>query len=488
VPDGHGPADTTTPDEPIPDEQGPKDACGVFGVWAPGEDVAKLTYYGLYALQHRGQEAAGIAASDGSNVIVYKELGLVAQVFDESVLSTLPGHLAIGHTRYSTTGSSRVENAQPLLVEGDLGPLALGHNGNLVNAAELRDELAGRGIHPSTTTDSELVGLMCAHGDADDWLARLRAALPRFQGAFCLVLLTPDRLFAVRDPLGIRPLCLGRLPGGGWVVASESCALDTIGAAFIREIEPGELLAIDASGVHSERLPSSGRRAACSFEHIYFARPDSIVDGCLVYAARERMGKILARESPADADLVIAVPDASVPAAMGYSAESGIPIREGLIKNRYIGRTFIQPQQGQRSGDVALKLNPLPEVLSGKRVVVVDDSIVRGTTTPRVVAQLRRAGAREVHMRISSPPMRWPCYLGVDTAPIEQLIAARMSVEQIRQHIDADSLGYLSLAGLVEAIGLPESTLCNACFHGSYPMPVQIEQDKLTLERVMSHE
>jgi amidophosphoribosyltransferase len=409
-------------------------------------------------------------------------------VFSERRLAGLRGHAAIGHTRYSTTGSSRIENAQPLLIQSDLGPLALGHNGNLVNAAALRSELEQQRIRPTSTTDSEVLGLICAHTPGDNWLARLRGALPRLQGAFCLVMLSPDRLLAVRDPYGIRPLCLGRLPGGGWVAASESCALDTIGAAFIREVEPGELLAIDATGVHSERLPSASRRAACSFEHIYFARPDSIVDGCLVYAVRERMGQVLAREHPADADMVIAVPDASVPAAIGYAAESGIPYREGLIKNRYIGRTFIQPEQGQRSGGVALKHNPLPEVLRDKRVVVVDDSIVRGTTTPRVVAQLRRAGAREVHMRISSPPMRFACYLGVDTAPTEQLIASHMRVPEIREHIGADSLGYLSLRGMMEAIGLPESTFCNACFHGEYPMPVQPEQHKLVLEGARSQE
>jgi amidophosphoribosyltransferase len=466
---------------------GLREHCGVIGVYAPGEEVARLAYFGLYALQHRGQESAGIASADGDRLYTHTRMGLVAQVFAEPDLAGLRGHIAIGHTRYSTTGSSRVENAQPLVVRGDLGPLALGHNGNLVNAEALRQELAREGVTPDSTTDSEVLGLICARTPGEDWLARLRTALPRFEGAFCLVLLTPDALYAVRDPLGIRPLCLGRLEGGGWVVASESCALDTIGATFIREIEPGELLRIDGSGIHTEQIVATAigtepKRAACSFEHIYFARPDSIVDGRLVYAARERMGQILAREQPADGDVVIAVPDASVPAAIGYATESGIPYREGLIKNRYIGRTFIQPVQAQRSGDVALKLNPLPEVLAGKRVIVVDDSIVRGTTTPRVVAQLRRAGAREVHMRISSPPMRWPCYLGVDTAPIEQLIAAQMDVPAICRHINADSLGYLSEEGLVEAIGLPPSTFCNACFHGRYPLPVNVGQTKLGLE------
>jgi amidophosphoribosyltransferase len=483
---------------------GLREACGVIGIFAPGEDVARLAYFGLFALQHRGQESAGIATSDGEQIRVHTKMGLVAQVFDETALSGLSGHIAIGHTRYSTTGSSRAENAQPLLVSGDLGQLALGHNGNLVNAPSLRADLRERGILPTSTTDSEVLGLLCANATGCDWLERLRGTLPRLSGAFCLVLLTRDAMYAVRDPLGIRPLCLGRLDSGGWVVASESCALDTIGASFIRELEPGEVLRIDASGVHTETfqttpeamsngtrvgapvsLPMAGfpMRAACSFEHIYFARPDSVIDGQLVYLARERMGRILAREHPADADLVIAVPDASIPAAMGYATESGLPIREGFVKNRYIGRTFIQPAQSQRTGDVALKLNPLPEVLRGKRVVVVDDSIVRGTTTPRVVEQLRRAGAREIHMRISSPPMRWPCYLGVDTAPIESLIAARMSVEEIREHIGADSLGYLSIEGLIEAIGLPESTLCNACFHGRYPMPIETGQDKFALER-----
>jgi amidophosphoribosyltransferase len=482
---------------------GLREACGVMGVFAPGEDVARLAYFGLFALQHRGQESAGIATSDGEQISLHTRMGLVSQVFDEPSLSRLRGHIAIGHTRYSTTGSSRVENAQPLIVNGDLGQLALGHNGNLVNAPSLRADLAAKGIQPTSSTDSEVLGLLCANADGGDWLDRLRDTLPRLSGAFCLVLLTRDAMYAVRDPLGIRPLCLGRLDSGGWVVASESCALDTIGATFIRELEPGEVLRIDAAGVHTERfqtspeatasgarvgapvsLPLVGfpQRAACSFEHIYFARPDSVIDGQLVYLARERMGRILAREHPADADLVIAVPDASIPAAIGYATESGLPIREGFVKNRYIGRTFIQPVQNQRAGDVALKLNPLPEVLRGKRIVVVDDSIVRGTTTPRVVAQLRRAGAREIHMRISSPPMRWPCYLGVDTAPIESLIAARMTVDQIRDHIGADSLGYLSVDGLVEAIGLPESTLCNACFHGRYPMPIETGQDKFVLE------
>jgi amidophosphoribosyltransferase len=483
---------------------GLREACGVIGIYAPCDDVSRLAFFGLYALQHRGQESAGIATADGKRLNVHTRMGLVAQVFDEPDLARLTGFAAIGHTRYSTTGSSRVENAQPLLVQSDLGPLAVAHNGNLTNTPTLSRKLNELGIIPTSTTDSEMLAHLCANAQGETWLDRIRATLPILGGAYCLALLSKDALYAVRDPLGIRPLCLGRLDGGGWVVASESCALDTIGARFIREVDPGELLRIDAQGVHTEKfatapeanaagirvgspltLPMVGfpQRAACSFEHIYFARPDSVIDGRLVYAARERMGQILAREQPVEADVVIAVPDASIPAAIGYATEIGLPFKEGFVKNRYIGRTFIQPSQGQRSGSVALKLNPMPEVLQGKRVVVVDDSIVRGTTTPRVVSQLRRAGAREVHVRVSSPPMMWPCYLGVDTAAIEDLIAANMSVPEIREHIGADSLGYLSIPGLVEAIGLPESTLCNACFHGRYPLPIETDAGKFVLER-----
>lgn len=465
-----------------PDSDHPQEHCGVIGIYAPGEDVARLTYFGLYALQHRGQESAGIASADGAEMYCQARMGLVAQVFDEPTLSHLPGHLAIGHTRYSTTGASRVENAQPLVVNSDLGELALGHNGNLVNSSRLRRELATEGVAPRSTTDSELIALACASSPDADWLGRIRRTMPRLEGAFCLVLLARDRLFAVRDPLGIRPLCLGRL-GRGWVVASESCALDTIGAEFIREIEPGELIMIGPEGLHSERLPQTERRALCTFEHIYFARPDSLIDGRLVYSVRERMGRELAREHPADADLVMPVPDAATPAAIGFAAEAGLPYREGLVKNRYIGRTFIQPQQSTRRDNVQLKFNPLTEVLAGRRIILVDDSIVRGTTTPRVISILRRAGAREVHMRITSPPMKFPCYLGVDTAPIEQLIAAHRSVDEICRHIGADTLGYLSIDGLNRAIGLPESTLCNACFHGQYPTAVETEADKLILER-----
>jgi amidophosphoribosyltransferase len=459
-----------------------KEFCGVFAAYSPGEEVARIAFFALYALQHRGQESAGIATGDGTRLHVHAQMGLVNQVFDESSLSRLIGPAVIGHTRYSTTGSSRVDNAQPFVVHSDLGPIALGHNGNLTNANYLREEIESKGIHPVSSTDSELIGYVCAQAPGATWIERIRRGLQRLEGAYCLVLATPTQVFAVRDPYGIRPMCLGRLANGSWVAASESCALDTIGAEFIRELAPGEIVTIDADGLKTELLPPK-RRAACSFEHIYFARPDSIIDGCLVYSVRERMGQILAEEHPVEADLVMPVPDAATPAAIGYARQSGIPFSEGLVKNRYIGRTFIQPDQSMRDSGVALKLNPLPEVLGGKRIVVVDDSIVRGTTTPRVVEILRRAGAREVHMRISSPPMKYPCYLGVDTAPIEQLIAASRSVEEIRGHIGADSLGYLSIPGLVRAIGLPEDTFCNACFHGDYPIPVQLGLDKLVLER-----
>src|SRR4051794_5350880 len=378
-----------------------KEFCGVFAGYSPGEEVARIAFFALYALQHRGQESAGIATGDGTRLHVHAQMGLVNQVFDESSLSRLIGPAVIGHTRYSTTGSSRVDNAQPFVVHSDLGPIALGHNGNLTNANYLREEIESKGIHPVSSTDSELIGHICAQAPGSTWIERIRRGLQRLEGAYCLVLATPTQVFAVRDPYGIRPMCLGRLANGSWVAASESCALDTIGAEFVRELAPGEIVTIDADGLKTEVLPPK-RRAACSFEHIYFARPDSIIDGCLVYSVRERMGQILAEEHPVEADLVMPVPDAATPAAIGYARKSGIPFSEGLVKNRYIGRTFIQPDQAMRDSGVALKLNPLPEVLGGKRIVVVDDSIVRGTTTPRVVEILRRAGAREVHMRISS--------------------------------------------------------------------------------------
>jgi amidophosphoribosyltransferase len=459
------------------------EACGVFGIYAPGEDVARIAFFGLYALQHRGQESAGIASGDGQTLHLYRDMGLVNQVFTEETLEDLQGHIAVGHTRYSTTGSSRVENAQPIIVRGDLGPLAVAHNGNLVNTPDVLGELARRGQSlRDATTDSELIALLAASDSGDTWADRLRAILPLLQGAFSLVLASPTQLIGLRDPLGVRPLVLGRL-GGGWVIASETCALDTVGAEPVRDLEPGEMVVIDAHGVHAEQAVPSPERAMCIFEFIYFARPDSTIDNREVYLAREGMGRALAREHPVEADVVIAVPDASVPAAIGYARESGIPFHEGLIKNRYIGRTFIQPDQRLRERGVQLKFNPLRHVLDGKRVVVVDDSIVRGTTTPRVIAMLRKAGAREVHMRISAPPMRHPCYLGVDTARREDLIAAQIpEIDEIGRKIGADSLGYLSLEGLHWAVDLPVERLCGACFTGNYPLQVQVNADKLQLE------
>jgi amidophosphoribosyltransferase len=442
-----------------------------------------LAFFGLYALQHRGQESAGICTADGESVHHLTGMGLVSQVFHERDLAKLGGHLAIGHTRYSTTGASRAGNAQPFVVGSDLGSLALAHNGNLVNVGEVRETVLGMGVRPRTATDSELIAHLIAHAPGDDWLSRMRHALAQLSGAFCLVMLTRECAYVARDRWGIRPLVLGRL-GDGWVAASESCALDTIGAQLIREVEPGELLAIGPSGVISQQYASEpAPRAACSFEYIYFARPDSLIDGQLVYATRERMGEQLALEHPVEADFVMPVPDSATPAAIGFARAAGLPYREGLVKNRYIGRTFIQPQQQQRETGVDLKFNPLPEVLRGQRIALIDDSIVRGTTTPRIVSMLRRAGAAEVHLRICAPPIRHACHLGVDTAPESTLIANTHSVDEICEMVGADSLGYLSLSGLVRAIGLPESDLCNACFHGRYPMAIEGVTPKLAYER-----
>jgi amidophosphoribosyltransferase len=462
--------------------EGPRDACGVFGVFAPGEDVARLTFYGLYTLQHRGQESAGIATGDGQRIHLRTGMGLIAQVFDEADLSYLPGHVAAGHTRYSTTGSNRVENAQPVMVEGPRGPLALGHNGNLVNAAVLRHDLEQQGYMFKTSTDTEIIAQMLATAPGTTWERRIGHVMQRIQGAYCIVGVTPQGLFAMRDPYGIRPLCVGSL-NHGWVVASETCALDHLGATFMREVEPGEALYIDENGISSYKLMEAQRGGLCIFEYIYFARPDSVLRGKLLYPVRMAMGAELAREHPVDADLVIGVPDSAIAAATGYARESGIPYAEGLVKNRYVGRTFIQPDQRLRDVGVYLKFNPLREVLAGKRLVVVDDSIVRGTTTPRVVEMLRKAGAREVHMRITAPPIRHPCFFGIDMATQWELIAGRMSVEEIRQHIGADTLGYLSIEGLIRAVGQSRDNFCTACFTGEYPMSVQLQMDKLVFER-----
>lgn len=458
-----------------------REACGVFGVYAPHEDVARITFYGIYALQHRGQESAGIATSDGNDIYLRTGMGLVAQALEEEDLSHLPGHIAIGHTRYSTTGSSQIANAQPIKVNGSCGPMALGHNGNLVNSEILRRSLEEQGVEFKTSTDSEIIAHLLAQAPGSTWEDRFSHVLRRIEGAYCLVILTPDALIAVRDPLGVRPLCLGRL-NGNWMVASETCALDHSGAQFVREVEPGEVVYIDESGLSSFKPLDKTRQATCIFEFIYFSRPDSILRGKLIYPIRMAMGAELAGEHPVEADIVIGVPDSATAAAIGYSHASGIPYAEGLVKNRYVGRTFIQPDQRIRELGVNLKFNPMRDVLEGKRVVVVDDSIVRGTTTPRVVELLRRAGAREVHMRICAPPIKNPCFFGIDMATQWELIAAQKSVSQIGEHIGADSLGYLSIKGLIRATDLPADEFCMACFSGQYPIPVQLQMNKLVFE------
>jgi amidophosphoribosyltransferase len=469
VPD-HGDDDPSHWDEP---EQPPKDACGVFGVWAPGEDVAKLTYFGLYALQHRGQEAAGMAVSDGTTVVVYKELGLVAQVFDESTLSALTGHLAIGHTRYSTTGSCTWENAQPSYrPSANGGAIALGHNGNLTNTAQLAADVVDP-VNPSrplpkATNDSDLITAMLAgHPDLSLEVTALEV-LPLLRGAFSLVFMDEHTLYAARDAHGVRPLVLGRLERG-WVVASETAALDIVGASFIREIEPGELVAVDEHGLRSQRFAPATPKG-CLFEHVYLARPDTTIAGRSVHETRVEVGRALAREAPIDADLVIPVPESGTPAAVGYAEESGIPYGIGLVKNSYVGRTFIQPSNTIRQLGIRLKLNPLRSVIEGKRLIVVDDSIVRGNTQRALVRMLREAGAREVHVRISSPPVKWPCFYGIDFASRAELIANGLSVDEICSSVGADTLGYISLEGLVAATTLPAERLCRACFDGVYPI------------------
>jgi amidophosphoribosyltransferase len=460
--------------------------CGLFGIDAPGEDVANLTYFGLYALQHRGQESAGIATGDGRSLRMHKDVGLVAQAFDQPALDRLTGHLALGHTRYSTTGSNRLENAQPLIVEHpEIGPLAVAHNGNLTNTQALRQQLADRGIRFKTSSDTEVVAELLAHTPARDLLGLLRLALPRLQGAYCLLLLSRTRLVGVRDPLGIRPLCLGRLPDGGSIIASESCALDTVGAELVREVEPGEAILLGDGAPAAEQVMPSVRKAMCMFEFIYFARPDSRLQGQSLYEARRNMGRELAREAPAEGDIVISIPDSATPAAVGFAEASGIPYSEGLIKSRYITRTFIQPNERLRSLGIKLKFNPLREILQGKRVIVVDDSIVRGTTTRKIVEELRQAETREVHLRVSSPPIQWPCFMGIDIATRAELIASGRSVEEVERLIGADSLQYLSKRGLLRAVK-NVTGFCMACFDGDYPVPVpiQLEMDKLALEPV----
>ncbi|HKS46236.1 MAG TPA: amidophosphoribosyltransferase [Amycolatopsis sp.] len=470
-------SDHTSIDQP---ESEPREECGVFGVWAPGEEVAKMAYYGLYALQHRGQEAAGISVSDGSQIVVFKDLGLVSQVFDEQVLSSLQGHIAVGHCRYSTTGSSTWENAQPTFRTTATGSgLSLAHNGNLVNTAELRDRTKVAGLKPhagltGSSSDSDLVcGLLGAEAADKGIEAAALELLPTLRGAFSLVFSDEGTLYAARDPHGVHPLVLGRLERG-WVVASETAALDIIGASFVREVEPGELIAIDTDGLRSSRFANPEPKG-CVFEYVYLARPDTSIAGRSVHATRVDIGKRLARENPVEADLVIPVPESGTPAAIGYAQESGIPYGQGLVKNGYVGRTFIQPSQTIRQLGIRLKLNPLRDVIRGKRLVVVDDSIVRGNTQRALVRMLREAGALEVHVRIASPPVRWPCFYGIDFASRAELVANGADLEGIRRLIGADSLGYVSLEGLVSASEQPKSRLCMACFDGTYPIPLPEE-------------
>ena len=465
--------------ELVPGERGPQDACGVFGVWSPEEDVAKLTYFGLYALQHRGQESAGIAVSDGRRMVVYKDMGLVSQVFNEATLATLQGHVAVGHTRYSTTGSSVWENAQPTFRATATGHLALGHNGNLTNTHDLVARIQvladGSGELPlprssllASSSDTDLLTtLLAAHPD-ESLEAAAHQELPLLRGAFSLVFMDETTLYAARDPQGVRPLCLGRLERG-WVVASETAALDIVGAAFVREIEPGELIAIDEFGLRSSRFAPAEPKG-CLFEFVYLARPDSNISGRSIHSTRVEIGRRLARECPVDADLVIPVPESGTPAAVGYAQESGIPYAQGLMKNAYVGRTFIQPSQTIRQLGIRLKLNPLREVISGRRLVVVDDSIVRGNTQRALIRMLREAGAAEVHVRISSPPVKWPCFYGIDFASKAELIADGLSVEEVCRSIGADSLYYISLPELVAASSVPAEKLCRACFDGVYPI------------------
>ncbi len=454
----------------------PRESCGVFGISAPGTDIARLTYFAIYALQHRGQEAAGIATCDGKTAHIHKGLGLVSQVFNEDNLSHLRGHLGIGHTRYSTTGSPRLGNTQPYILETLDGPLAIGHNGNLVNAPQLRRQLLERGVGLSTSTDSELIIHLLA-GARGTWLQRIRQVMTIAEGAYSLTILTKEAVYGVRDPWGLRPLVLGELDNG-LALASESCAFATIGARAVREIEPGEIATIDKDGYEIVQGVPAEKAAFCTFEQIYFARPDSRLGGRLVHRVRQALGRQLAREAPVEADIVVPVPDSGTPHAIGYAQESGIVYSEGLIKSRYIGRTFIQPTDQLRKDGVAMKFNPLSDNLRGQRVVLVDDSIVRGNTSGPLVKLLRDAGASEIHMRVACPPIRYPCFMGVDMASQTELIAAHKSQDEIRTYIGVDSLAYLSVEGMMSTLQA-EDGYCNACFTGSYPFETPLLEMEL---------
>jgi amidophosphoribosyltransferase len=453
----------------VDDREGPRDECGVFGVYAPSHDVARLAYFGLYALQHRGQESAGIATCEGGHITTLRELGLVSQVFDEEKLRALEGDMAIGHVRYSTTGGGAWENTQPVWRD-DGREVALAHNGNLTNAVELYNELRERGINFRGTSDSEIIAAMLSTEEARPIENAVAAVMPRLEGAYSTVVMTKRAVVAFRDPNGVRPLSLGRLEDGHWVVASESCAFDIIGAELVREVSPGEAVSLTADGLESRQVVPSERPAFCVFEHIYFSRPDTRLEGRVLQQVRGKMGEILAREAPVDADLVISVPDSGNPAANGFARAADLPKDDGLIKNRYVARTFIQPGQELRKHGLRMKFNPLPEIVAGKRVVVVDDSIVRGNTTRQIVGMLRGAGATEVHLRISAPPIRHPCHYGIDMSTREEMIAHDRTEAEVAQELGADSLAYLSLEGVYEAIGTPREHHCDACFTGEYPL------------------
>ncbi len=461
---------------------GPRDECGVFGVYAPAAEVSRLAYFALYALQHRGQESAGIAACEGGHIMTVRDVGLVSQVFDESKLQALTGDIAVGHVRYSTTGSSAWENAQPVY-RSDRRQVALAHNGNLINAVELHSELSDKGVRFRSTSDSEIIAALISTHEADTIEEAVADVLPRLEGAFSTVVMTNESVVAFRDPAGLRPLSLGRLgdlPGEAsgsagrarehFAVASESCAFDIIGAELLREVLPGEMISIGERGIATKQVVDAPRKAFCVFEHIYFARPDSILEGNRTQVSRRKMGEILWREAPVDADVVIAVPDSGTPAASGYAKASGLPRDEGLVKNRYVARTFIQPGDQLRKHGLRMKFNPLREVVEGKRLVVVDDSIVRGNTTRQIVSMLRDAGALEVHMRISAPPIRYPCHYGVDMSTKQEMVAHGRTVEEIAEELECDSIAYLSLEGVYEAIRGDAGTHCDACFSGNYPL------------------
>ncbi len=468
------------------EEDRPHEECGVLGIFAPNEDVARMAFFGLYALQHRGQEAAGIAVSDGRTMRLHKDVGLVSHVFKPENMAPLKGHFAIGHTRYSTTGSSSARNAQPFMIETQYGPIALAHNGNLVNSSELRQDLLHRGVGLYSSSDTEVITLMLAGAEGANWMERIRNTMPKWHGAYSLVILTLTGVYAVRDPWGFHPLSVGMLPGGGHATASETGALRTLGCEAVREVKPGEIVALSSNALTVQQAhPPCQPSALCTFEHIYFSRPDNIFDGRSVHAVRQDLGEVLANESPVDADVVIPVPDSSVPAAIGYSRITGLPYNDGFIKNRYIGRTFIEPTDSLRRQGVAMKFNVINENVRGKRLVVIDDSIVRGNTTGPLLRLLRDAGAKEVHVRITCPPITHPCFMGVDMGAYDDLIAHRLSVAQICAHIGADSLAFLSVEGMMKAIGRGDG-YCNACFTGSYPLAVNLNSVKTGFEMTMA--